>query len=117
MTVRMAKGVLITGTGPGAGTSLIGCALAFAAHARGIRVGVMKPIETGCEMSAGVLEPTDARALAYAAGSDLSMDLICPYRYRSPLAPAAAAEADRVSPPDLLEIEHAYRKIAARNDF
>lgn len=113
----MSRGLFITGTEARVGKTLIGCALAFAAHARGMRVGVMKPIETGCREVAGILEPADARGLAYAAACDLPMELICPYRYRSPLAPPAAAEAENVAPPDLLEIAEAYRKIAARSDF
>jgi dethiobiotin synthetase len=113
----MARGLFIAGTDVGVGKTLIGCALAFAAHARGMRVGVMKPIETGCREVAGFLEPADARGLAYAAACDLPIELICPYRYRSSLAPAAAADHERVAPPDLLEIAEAYTKIHARNDF
>jgi len=118
----MARGLFITGTDVGVGKTLIGCALAFAAHARGMRVGVMKPIATGCREVAGVLESPileskDARGLAYAAACNLPMELICPYRYRSALAPSAAAEADDVAPPDIVEIAEAYRKIAARSNF
>ncbi len=122
----MRHGVFITGTDVGrVGKTLIGCALAFAAHSRGLRVGVMKPIETGCREVAGVgesavlesLESKDARGLAYASACDLPLELICPYRYRSRLAPPAAAAADQVGPPDLVEIAEAYRKIAARSDF
>jgi dethiobiotin synthetase len=105
------RGVLITATEAGAGKTLIGCALAFGAHARGMRVGVMKPIATGCREVKGVLEAADARGLAYAAASDLPMELISPYRYRS------AIETGDFAQPDLLEIAEAYRKIAARNDF
>jgi dethiobiotin synthetase len=113
----MTRGVFITGTDVSVGKTLIGCALAFAAHARGIGVGIMKPIATGCREVAGVLEPPDVRGLAYAAACDLPIEVICRYRYRSPLAPPAAAEADNVAPPDILEIADAYRKIAARSDF
>ncbi len=113
----MRHGIFITGTEVAVGKTLIGCALAFAAHARGMRVGVMKPIETGCREVAGILEPADARGLAYAAACDLPIDLICPYRYRSPLAPPMAAEVDGVAPPDLFEIAEAFQKIAARGDF
>jgi len=113
----MPRGLFITGTDVGVGKTLIGCALAFAAHARGMRVGVMKPIETGCREVAGILEPADARGLAYAAACDLPLGLICPYRYRFPLAPPAAAEAYDVAPPDILEIAQSYRKIAPHSDF
>src|SRR5271168_1155654 len=100
----MARGIFITGTDEAVGKTLIGCALAFAAHARGLRVGVMKPIDTGRREISGILESDDARGLGYAAACDLPIDLICPYRYRSPLPPPAAAEADNVAPPDLLEV-------------
>ena len=43
-------------------------------RARGLRVGVMKPIDT--------LDSQDAQALALAVGSTMPMDLICPYRYQ-----------------------------------
>jgi dethiobiotin synthetase len=76
----MPRGLLITGTDAGVGKTLIGCALAFAAHARGMRVGVMKPIETGCREVAGILGSADVRGLAYAAACDLPIELICPYR-------------------------------------
>ncbi len=113
----MVHGLFITGTDYRVGKTLVACALAFAAHARGIRVGVMKPIDTACDEIDGVLESRDARGLAYAAAVDLQLDLICPYRYRAALDPIAAAEADRTAPPDLVEIEYAYRKIAARSDL
>ena len=61
-----------------------------------MRVGVMKPVETGCAEVGGELQALDANALALAAGSQLPADLICPYRYRSPLAPLAAADADQL---------------------
>jgi len=107
----MARGILITATEAAAGKTLIGCALAFAAHARGLRVGVMKPIATGCREVNGVLQSADARGLAYAAASDLPIELISPYRYR------LATGAEDLAAVDLLEIAEAYRKIAAHNDF
>lgn len=108
--------LLITGTDSGVGKTLLACALAYAAHARGMRVGVMKPAETGCENVGGILEPADARALSFAAASNLPIDMVCPYRYRSPLAPAAAAEIDRLPPLDIDEIVRIYRHIAEQSD-
>ena len=113
----MRRGLFITGTEPRSGKTLLGCALAFAAHSRGMKMGVMKPIETGCREVDGALEPADARGLSFAAASDLPMELICPYRFRSALAPAAAADADKFAPPDLAEIIDAYRKIEARSEI
>ena len=116
-SISMARGILITGTDIGVGKTLLGCALAFAAHARGMRVGVMKPIDIGCREVSGILESADARGLAYAAACSLPMDFLSPYRYRLPLPPPVASEADGASPPDLLEVAEVYRKIAARSDL
>ena len=81
-----------------------------------MRVGVMKPVETGCAEIDGALKPRDADALALAAGCILPLELICPYRYRSTLAPAAAAGIDRLPPPDLENIARCFGEIAADND-
>jgi dethiobiotin synthetase len=107
---------LISGTDTGVGKTTIGCALAWALNARGMRVGVMKPVETGCELRDGAMHPLDAIALRAAASSEAPLDLICPYRYRSPLAPAAAAEADGVEPVEMSKIRSAYEQLAAGSD-
>jgi len=106
----MRRGIFIAGTDFGVGKTLIGCALAFAAHARGRRVGVMKPVATGCREVNGILECDDARGLAYAAASDVPLELMCPYRY-------ASSDDLAATPPDLEEIADAYQRIAARTDF
>src|SRR6267378_6966808 len=108
----MGRNYLITGTDVEVGKTTIGCALGFALRARGMRVGVMKPVETGCVEGGGELQALDANALALAAGSQLPADLICPYRYRSPLAPLAAADADQLPPPDLDSIARCFQEIA-----
>src|SRR5215469_13241652 len=101
----MSVNFLITGTGSRVGKSTVGCALGFAFRARGLRLGVMKPAETGCEEKNGVLEPADARALVLASGCEVPLEIVCPYRYPSPLAPAAAAQIDTLPPPDLGHIK------------
>jgi dethiobiotin synthetase len=91
---------VITGTGAGVGKTTIGCALGFAMRARGLRVGVMKPVDT--------LESKDAQALALAVGSTMLMDLICPYRYSSTPASADATH--------LAHIAECFSEIAAQTD-
>ena len=76
----------------------------------------MKPVETGCAEVGGELQALDASALALAAGSQLPADMICPYRYRSPLAPTDAADADHLPPPNLDNIARCFHEIAAQND-
>jgi dethiobiotin synthetase len=76
----------------------------------------MKPAETGCVSRDGELTALDAVALRAAAESNAAIDLICPYRYEAPLAPAAAAVVDGREPPDLGRIEAAYARLAADSD-
>lgn len=86
------RGVLITGTDTGVGKTFIGCGLAAALTARGNKVGVFKPAETGCALRDGELYPEDALRLAAFARSPLSLEQLCPYRFALPVAPNVAAE-------------------------
>ena len=113
----MSVNFLITGTGRRVGKSTVGCALGFALRARGLRVGVMKPAEVGCAEHNGELEALDTRALALAAGCDLPVEQMCPYRYRSATSPPAAAELDSLPPPALGPISDCFDRIAAANDL
>ena len=113
----MSRNFLISGTDTCVGKSTVGCALGFAFRARGLRVGVMKPAETGCEERGGILDAADARALMLASGCDSPPEIVCPYRYRSPLAPCAAADIDSLPPPDLNRIKDCFDTIAAKSDI
>lgn len=88
----MARGYFITGTDTGVGKTLVAGAIASALARRGVRIGVMKPCETGCRMGDGVLMPEDALFLKSMAQSDDPLDLVCPYRMEQPVAPLVAAE-------------------------
>ena len=81
--------LFVTGTDTGVGKTFVACALAAALRARGLRVGVMKPVETGVAR-----EPEDAMALRAAAGDPTPLEDVCPYRLRAPLAPAVAARLE-----------------------
>ena len=72
----------------------------------------MKPVETGCASRDGELIALDAIALQAAAQCGASIELICPYRYAAPLAPAAAAERDGLDHPDLRRIRSAFKQLA-----
>jgi dethiobiotin synthetase len=84
--------LLVTGTDTGVGKTFVACALALALRRRGRRVGVLKPVETGVDG-----EPEDARRLREAAGDPSTLDDVCPYRLRAPLAPAVAARLEGVA--------------------
>lgn len=106
----MSPGLFITGTDTGVGKTVVGCALAELLRARGVEVGVMKPIETGV----GPQGPLDAIALAEAAVVDDPIDEICPQRFALPAAPsiAAAQEGRRV---DRAAIRAAFEALSARH--
>lgn len=87
----MSRGFFITGTDTGVGKTLVACGLAAAFRDSGFKVGVMKPAESGCRNEKGHLVPQDATFLKAAAGSDQSIERICPYRLGVPVAPSVAA--------------------------
>jgi dethiobiotin synthetase len=88
---RLCPALFITGTDTGIGKTLISAALARHFRIRGLRVGVMKPIETGVENPARLGQ--DATLLRWAAGATDNADIISPYRFKRPLAPCQAAAA------------------------
>jgi dethiobiotin synthetase len=79
----MAHRFIISGTGPRAGRTTVGCALAFAAKVRAFRVAVMKPAATRCADRDGLPAADDAAALIAAASADLALEIVSPFRYRS----------------------------------
>ncbi len=107
------KGLFVTGTDTGAGKTYVSRALIAGWRRRGLKVGVMKPCETGCR--GADLIPEDARLLLEASGSDLTLDEVCPYRFAFPMAPAEAAalEGSRIS---FERLSRVYTAIAARHD-
>lgn len=79
--------LLVTGTDTGIGKTVVTAAIGAALAARGLRVAVAKPAETGCAP-----DPEDALALRAAAGDPSPIDAICPWQLLEPLAPSLAAE-------------------------
>ena len=91
----MSYGLFITGTDTGVGKTIVTAALARVLRLRGVKVGVMKPVTTGCSERNGELISEDAELLAWAAGVECDDD-VAPYRLREPLAPVEAAKRDGV---------------------
>jgi len=91
----VARSLLITGTDTGIGKTTVASAIAAALRRRGHNIGVVKPVETGCEPgSDGTLTASDALQLRWAAGRADPIEVVCPYRLREPLAPSVAAQRD-----------------------
>lgn len=90
------KGIFITGTDTGVGKTLVASGIAAALRDRGVDVGVMKPIESGCTRYNGKLRPGDALFLKEMAQCQDEQGLINLYALEHPLAPALAAEIEGV---------------------
>lgn len=88
------KGVFITGTDTGVGKTLVGAALAHHLQTAGVKVGVMKPVESGVDEPSD--EGADATLLRWASGCASPMEQVAPYRLKAPLAPSVAAKQENV---------------------
>jgi dethiobiotin synthetase len=110
------RGFFFTGTDTGVGKTLITGALAKALAGTGQRVGVMKPLESGCRRHGGRLIPEDALFLKKMSGSEDDLSLICPYAFARPLAPGIAAQKEN-SAIDLERVAAAFDRIASRGDL
>ncbi len=111
----MNKGIFITGTDTGVGKTFIAAGLLKALKEMGLKVCPMKPVETGCRVHRGKLIPEDAFKLIKAADVSEPIDLINPYRFKQPLAPAVAAELEGVAV-EKKKILSAYKKLSDRYD-
>lgn len=111
----MKPGIFITGTDTGVGKTVVAAGLALALRERGIKVGVMKPVATGCEGPDHRLLPMDAVCLLE-AGQNEYPALTSPSRYRNPLAPSVAAVLEKREV-DLNAIMNAYKEMQKHYDF
>lgn len=112
----MGCGIFITGTDTGVGKTLVACGLAALLRESGYRVGVMKPVETGCEEKDGRLFPQDVFFLKEVSGCEEPLEKICPYRLRDPLAPSMAAAREGVQI-DVSLLEQIYSEISSKHDI
>jgi len=109
------RGLFVTGTDTGVGKTFIACGLARVLADRGLRVGVMKPVETGCALRGDALEPSDALQLLMAARSTQDLQSACPYCFAEPLAPDVAARrvGEQIDP---AVIHDRFRLVMASHD-
>lgn len=85
----------MTGTGTEVGKTYVAALVARSLTQRGVRVGVYKPVASGCQRDAeGTMVSDDAWQLWEAAGRPAPLHQVCPQRFLAPLAPPFAAEAE-----------------------
>jgi dethiobiotin synthetase len=109
------KGIFIIGTDTGVGKTVVAAGLALSLRERGIKVGVMKPIATGCLSSNNKLYSQDAIYLFEAAENEYPL-LSNPLRFKNPLAPHVASQVERKQV-DLKKVFWCYREIRSLYDF
>ena len=93
MTRTNTPGLFITGTDTGVGKTYVAARIAQTLAASGCRVGVYKPVASGCRWEGAELISDDAVALWEAAGCPGELHRVCPQRFEAPLAPHLAARA------------------------
>lgn len=111
----MTDGIFITGTDTGVGKTVVAMAIASTLRRRGYRVGVMKPVESGCARQNGQLIGQDAQLLVEASGCTAPIEQVNPYALELPLAPALAAEREGRAI-DMAVIQSCFAGIAAHHD-
>ncbi len=112
----MARGIFITGTDTGVGKTIVAAGLALALKHRGMKVGVMKPVATGClGENDHRLVSVDAAYLFEAAENEYA-PLTSPVRFRNPVAPSVASvyETREV---DVGAIRSAYQQLQQHYDY
>ena len=114
---KKTKGFFITGTDTGIGKTIVAGAMAHVLHESGRRVGVMKPIATGCvrRIREGLVSE-DAEFLAHCADTEHPLETVNPVRYAQALAPAVAAARARRKI-DYAAVWQAYDRIRRSSDI
>ena len=94
-------GLFITGTDTEIGKTYVTALIAKSLREQGVRVGVYKPVASGCvvtndetETDTPTLVSEDAVALWEAAGRPDDLQRVCPQLFAAPLAPHLAARAE-----------------------
>ena len=102
------RALVVTGTDTEVGKTVVTAALAAVARARGEKVAVVKPVQTG--VSEG--EPGDLDEVRRLSGAG---DLHEFARFPDPLAPATAARRAGVTPPTVAELARRIEALADRD--
>jgi dethiobiotin synthetase len=99
------------------GKTAIAGALALLARERGRKVGVFKPVATGCRRDVRLgLVCEDAEFLAHCADAEVTLETINPVRYAGDLAPMVAAERSK-RPVDWKAIDTSLDRVRQTSDW
>lgn len=110
----MTGGWFITGTDTGVGKTWVTAAMLAAASTERRAIG-MKPVATGCRVTAAGLRNDDAEILQRTSNIDADYADVNPYAFAPAISPHLAAQAAGVTIRPETILEH-YRRLAARAD-
>ncbi len=108
---NLPEGIFITGTDTGVGKTVITAALSWNLARAGMKVAVMKPVQTGTALPG----PIDIEYVETVLGVKYDLDDVCMYRFPDPLSPFAASTLAGVEI-DTAGIIKAFRKLSANCD-
>jgi dethiobiotin synthetase len=94
MSNKPPRGLFITGTDTDVGKTHVAAMIARALVEAGHRVGVYKPVASGCCRDGSELIAGDAVAMWEAAGKPGQLEDVCPQRFEAAVAPHVAAHAE-----------------------
>ncbi len=109
------RGMFITGTDTHVGKTVVTTALGVALKKKGLRLGVMKPVETGICPSRREPETDSSRLLRVLAIVD-PPDVVTPYQFSDPLSPLAASRKAQ-QPIDFERIKNLYQELSRNCDL
>lgn len=115
---KYSKGIFITGTDTGVGKTIVSAVIIRALINKGIKVGAMKPMESGCAKSENgkTLIPSDGLFLKEMSQMDEPVNIVTPLCFELPLAPMIASSLEGI-PVDLDLITNSYEAASGRYDF
>jgi dethiobiotin synthetase len=112
----MKSGYFITGTDTGVGKTIVSAAILRTFIKKGLKVGAMKPIETGCLNKDGVLLPSDGMFLRDMAEMNDSLDIVTPVKFETPVSPLVASRLEDMEI-DLERVFKAFENLKKKYDY
>ncbi len=109
------RGIFLTGTDTHVGKTVLTAALGVTLKKKGLRLGVMKPVETGIHPSRPALE-TDSSRLHRLCATDDCSEWVTLYQFSNPIAPLAASRKAQ-QPIDYELIKNRYQELSRNCDL
>lgn len=110
------QSIFITGTDTGIGKTIVAAGISANIRNRGIDVGVMKPIATGCRRIGKKLVSHDAKVLMASAKVNDPYEIVNPIAFAHPLSPNIASKLSRKKI-NLNKIFKAYTELHKRHEI